>query len=81
MNTKFVSSNVLKIKLLIFSTHEMKFVWYLPKKSKFGFNFFRKIKGKIISFSPSHFSFSLLASACLVGIILEMVYTVILINE
>ena len=51
VNTKYISSNVLKIsifhecvarvKLLIFSTHEMKYFWYMPKKSKFSFYFFR----------------------------------------
>ena len=40
VNTKYISSNVLKVsvisrvKLLIFSTHEMKYFWYLPKNKK-----------------------------------------------
>ena len=25
--------------MLIFSTHEMKYIWYMPKKSKFSFYF------------------------------------------
>ena len=54
VNTKYISSNALKIsvisrvhstseiadirvKLLIFSTHEMKYIWYLPKKVNFLF--------------------------------------------
>ena len=54
VNTKYISSNVLKIsefhecvarvKLLIFSTHSMKYFWYLPKKVNFLFIFF--VKGK-----------------------------------
>ena len=42
VNTKYISSNALNIsnlKLLIFSTHEMKYIWYLPKKGKFSFYF------------------------------------------
>ena len=45
VNTKYISSSVLKtsefsrVKILMFSTHEMKYIWYLPKKSKFSFYF------------------------------------------
>ena len=70
MNTKYISSNVLKIsvisrvrrrvKLLIFSTHNMKYFWYLPKK-KFFFPFREK------TFFPSHFSIIMLGSARLMG--------------
>ena len=37
VNTKYISSSVLKIPM--FSTHEMKYIWYLPIKSKFSFFF------------------------------------------
>ena len=30
---------VARMKMLIFSPHEIKYIWYLPKKSKFSFNF------------------------------------------
>ena len=30
---------VARVKMLIFSPHEMKYIWYLPKKSKFSFYF------------------------------------------
>ena len=56
--------------MLIFSTYEMKYVWYLPKKSKFSFYFFRK--GEKLNFFHSHFSLILLGSASLVGIILDV---------
>ena len=68
-NTKDISSNVLK--LLIFSTHEMKYIWYLPKKKKkrkFSFYFFRK--GEKLNCFHSHFSLIVLGSARLVGILL-----------
>ena len=29
------------VKLLIFSTHEIKYFWYLPNESKLSFYFFR----------------------------------------
>ena len=47
----------------------MKYFWYLPKKSKCSFYFFRQ--GEKLNFFPSHFSLILLGSARLVGIILE----------
>ena len=56
------------MKLLIFSTYEIKYIWYLPKKSKFSFYFFRK--GGKINFFYCHFSLILLGSARLVGVIL-----------
>ena len=56
------------MKLLIFSTHEMKYFWYLlPKKSKCSFYFFRQ--GEKLNFFHSHFSLILLGSAGLVGIV------------
>ena len=49
VNTKYISSNALKISLISrvrstneiadISTHEMKYIWYLPKKGKFSFYF------------------------------------------
>ena len=46
VNIKYISSSAVKkisifheciarVKMLIFSLHEMKYIWYLPKKSKF----------------------------------------------
>ena len=73
------------MKLLIFSTHEMKYFWYLPKKGKFSFYF--SVRGKNLTFFHSHYIY-LLGSAPLVGIILgvntvctlKMAYNVILMN-
>ena len=56
------------MELLIFSGHEMKYVRYLPQKSKFSFYLFRT--GEKLYFIPSHFSLILLGSARLMGIIL-----------
>ena len=42
VNAKYISSSELKtseLKLFMFSTHEMKYIWYSPKKSKFSFYF------------------------------------------
>ena len=50
VNTKIISSSAVKkfsifhecvarVKMLIFSLHEMKYIWYLAKKSKFSFYF------------------------------------------
>ena len=47
VNTKYISLNALKIsvisrvKLLIFSTHKMKYFLYLQKKGNFSFYFIR----------------------------------------
>ena len=78
MNTKYISSNVLKIseisrvrstsEIADISTHEIKYFWYLPKKSKFSFYFFRR--GEKLYFFHSYFSLILPGSADLVGIIL-----------
>ena len=54
--------------MLIFSIHEMKYFWYLPKKVNFLFIF--PVKGKNLTFFPGHFSLILLGSARIVGIIL-----------
>ena len=48
LNTKYISSSaakkisvffecVARVKMLIFSPHEMKYIWYLPKKVNFLF--------------------------------------------
>ena len=37
VNNKYISSSVLKISM--FSTHEIKYIWYFTKKSKFSFYF------------------------------------------
>ena len=48
VNTKYISSSAVKkisifhecvarVKMQIFSPHEMKYIWYLPNKSKFSF--------------------------------------------
>ena len=50
---------------MIFSTHEMKYFWYLTKKSKFSFYFFRK--GEKLNFFHNRSSLILLGSARLVG--------------
>ena len=50
MNTKYISLSAVKkisifhecvarVKMLIFSPHEMKFIWYLSKESKFSLYF------------------------------------------
>ena len=46
----------------------MKYFWYLPKKSKFSFYFFRRGEKKL-NFFHSYFSLILPGSAGLVGII------------
>ena len=67
VNTKYISSNVPKmsvisqVKLLIISTHEMKYFWYLPNKGMFSFYFFRQ--GENLTFIPRHNSSILLGSA------------------
>ena len=48
------------MKLLIFSTHEMKYFWYLPKKVNFPFIF--SVKGK-----PQLFSLSFLVNFALLS--------------
>ena len=70
MNTKYISSNVFDStsEIADISTHEMKYFWYLPKKSKFSFYFFRR--GEKLNFFHSYFSLILPGSADLVGLIL-----------
>ena len=68
VNTKYISSNVLKISGISLLLQELKYFWYLLKKSKFSFYFFHK--GEKLYFFHGHFSLILLGSARLVGIIL-----------
>ena len=78
VNTKYVSSNVLKISVIsrvrspsvntdIFNTFDEIFLVY-TENSKFYFYF--SLKGKNLFFFHRHFSLILLSSARLVGIIL-----------
>ena len=78
MNTKYISSNVLKISEIsrvrstseiadIFNTSDKIFLVFTKKKVNFLFIF--SVKGKNLTFF-SHFSLILLGSARLVGIIL-----------
>ena len=78
VNTKYISSNVLKISAIsrvrstseiadIFNTFDEIFLVFTEKKVNFLFIFFRKGKN---NFFHSHFSLTLPGSAGLVGIIL-----------
>ena len=60
VNTKYISSSAVKkisifhecvarVKMLIFSPHEMKYIWYLPRKSKFSFYFILNGNTEIIT--------------------------------
>ena len=63
------NNNKARVKLLILSTDEMKYFWYLPKKkANFVFIFF--CEGNFFYCFPIHFSIILLSFARLVGIIL-----------
>ena len=82
VNTKYISSSAVKkirifhecearVKMLIFSPHEMKYIWYLPKKSIFSFYIYStEIQKAHPNFSLCHFSFDLTFSVCLLGIAL-----------
>ena len=59
LNTKYILSSAVKkisifhecvarVKMLIFSPHEMKYFWYLPKKSKIFFLFYRLLNGNTV---------------------------------
>ena len=54
--------------MLIFSPHEMKYIWYLLKKSKFSFYFILNGNTESTTFSPGRFLFDLIFSVCLLGI-------------
>ena len=100
MNIKYISLTVLRItvisrvrrrvKFLMFSTYEMKYFWYLPKKKSFFLSFLTKRNnGKQTTSKLTVFSLILLDSARLMGIIVgvdtiytyKMICSVILMNE
>ena len=57
--------------MLIFSPHEMKYIWYSPKKSKFSFYFM--LNGNTESTNLlflGRFSFDVTFAVCLLGITL-----------
>ena len=55
--------------MLIFLSHKMKYVWYLPKSSKFSFILFSTEKQKAQpNFSIGRFLFDLTFSVFLLGI-------------
>ena len=56
--------------MLIFSLHEMKYIWYLPKKSKFSFYFILNGNTEIsqLYFLLGRFSFNLTFAVCLSGV-------------
>ena len=57
--------------MLIFSPHEMKYIWYLPKKSKFSFILYStEIQKSQPYFLLGRFSFDLTFAVCLLGITL-----------
>ena len=57
--------------MLIFSPHEMKYIWYLPRKSKFSFILYSKeIQKSQPYFLLGRFSFDLTFAVCLLGIAL-----------
>ena len=41
---------IARVKMLIFSPHEMKYIWYLPKKSKLSFYTQRKYRNHNLTF-------------------------------
>ena len=82
MNTKYISSSAVKkisifhecvarVKMLIFSPHEMKYIWYLPKKVDFLFILYStEIQKSQPYFLLGRFSFDLTFAVCLLGITL-----------
>ena len=83
VNTKYISSSAVKkisifhecvarVKILIFSPHEMKYIWYLPKKVNFLFILYStEIQKSKPNFLLGRFSFDLTFAVCLLGITLE----------
>ena len=62
---------VARVKMLIFSPHKMKHIWYLPKKVNFlSILYSMEIQKAQPNFSPGRFSFNLTFSVCLLGITL-----------
>ena len=82
VNTKYISSSAVKkirifyecvarVKMLIFSPHELKYIWYLPKKVNFLFiSYSTEILKAQPNFFLGRFSFNLTFSVCLLGITL-----------
>ena len=82
VNTKYISSSavnkisifhecVARVKMLIFSPHEMKCIWYLPKKSNFLFILYStEIQKSQPYFLLGRFLFDLTFAVCLLGITL-----------
>ena len=82
MKTKYISSSAVKkisifhervarVKMLIFSPHEMKYFWYLPKKVKFLFILYStEIQKSQPYFLLGRFAFDLTFAVCLLGITL-----------
>ena len=82
VNTKYISSSAVKkisifhecvarVKMLIFSPHEMKYIWYLPKKVNFLFIFYStEIQKSKPNFLLGRFMFDLTFAVCLLGITL-----------
>ena len=61
--------------MLIFSLHEMKYIWYLPKKCKFSFILYStEIQKSQLYFLLGRFSFDLTFAVCLLGITLGLEY-------
>ena len=57
--------------MLIFSLHEMKYIWYLPKKVNFLFILYStEIQKSQPNFLLGRFSFDLTFAVCLLGITL-----------
>ena len=57
--------------MLIFSPHEMKYIWYSPQKVNFLFILYStEIQKAQPNFSPGSFSFDLTFTVCLLGITL-----------
>ena len=55
--------------MLIFSPHEMKYIWYLPRKSNFFFILYStEIQKSQPYFLLGRFSFDLTFAVCLLGI-------------
>ena len=82
VNTKYISSSAVKkisilyecvarVKMLIFSPHEMKYIWYLPKKVNFLFILYStEIQKSQPYFLLGRILFDLTFAVCLLGITL-----------
>ena len=63
-----------RLKMLIFSSNERKYIWYSPKKGKFSFYFILngKYRKHNLTFFPGRYSYDLTFSVCLVTIALDI---------